>query len=44
MFLDCGCLRKYSVLVCVALWKKYAGLNVGITIKQKIYLKKKAVE
>jgi len=31
----------WFVLLCE---KKYTGLNVGITIKQKIYLKKKTVE
>jgi len=40
MYLDCGYLIKYFVLVCVGLWKKYAGLNVGIIIKQKIYAAK----
>jgi len=40
MFLDSGCLRKYFILVYAALWKKYTGLNVRITIKQKNYLKK----
>jgi len=33
MLLDCGCVIKYYVLVCAGFWKKYAGLNVGITIK-----------
>ena len=35
--LNFGCVIKYSVLVCVGCWTKFAGLNVGITSKLKLY-------
>jgi len=40
MYLNCGCFIKYYVIVCAGFSKKYAGLNVGIIIKQKMYFKK----